>query len=122
MRLGDIYGIPVEQEFPFATIKFSPINIDYWIRLERDYKRSLDDFSSISPDNPIQTLDVILAMLHCATYPYVQDEYTREAWADVLATYAVAYPVLIEWFLKYINDSLVDPSRKPKQGVKRPKS
>lgn len=122
MRLGDIYGIPRVQEFPFATLKFSPINIDYWIRLERDYQRSLDDFASMDGENPLQALDVILAMLHCATYPYVQDEYTREAWADVLVTYAVAYPVLAEWFLRYVNESLVDPSKKPKQGVKRPKS
>ena len=121
MRLGDIYGIPKEQEFPFGKLKFSPINIDYWIRLERDYGKSIEDFANTSPDNPLRTLDVLLSMLHCATYPYVKEEHTFESWMDVLAQYATAYPVLVEWFLLYVNESLAPPDGK-KRKVSRPKS
>ena len=75
----------------------------------------------MAEDNPLRTLDVLLSMLHCATYPYVKEEHTFESWMDVLAQYATAYPVLVEWFLLYVNESLAPPDGR-KGKVSRPKS
>lgn len=123
MTLGDIYGddAPVTKEFPFGTLKFSPLSIDYWLRLQRDHGKTLQDFvelAELDRDDvlsTLQSLQLVVAMLHAATWPYVKGKYDFEAWKNTLFGWVTAYPVLVDWFFtKYVPENLPDGGTRPK--------
>jgi hypothetical protein len=117
LTLGDIYGkeAPIKKEFPFGTFTVSPLDIDFWLRLQRDHGKTLDDFLKLNElqgkenqtEAILETTELLVCMFHAATWPYVnQSEYSSDGWKNAIFLLMTTYPVLGEWFLQHILDSM----------------
>jgi hypothetical protein len=127
LTLSDIYGMeaPVRKEFPFGTFTVSPLDINFWLRLQREHGKTLDDFWRLSElqgkENDqqaiLETTELLVCMFHAATWPYVDHaQYTSEGWKNAVFLLMTTYPVLGEWFLQHVLDSMPKGS-----GQARPK-
>jgi hypothetical protein len=128
IQLGDIYGsdAPVRREFPFGDLTVSPLDLDFWLRLQREHGKTLDDFWRLhelaerESDSAVvlETTELLVCMLHAATWPYVdRGQRTFQGWKNALFVLMTTYPVLAEWFLQHVLESM--PQGK---GRARPKS
>lgn len=128
LKLEDIYGsaVPKTKEFEFGTLTISPLDLDFWMRLQSDHNKTLDDFWNLqtlteedqaSNSVILQTMELLTCMLHAATWPYVKGEREFAAWKQSLFVMMQTYPELGEWFLTHILDSMPES-----KGRARPKS
>lgn len=94
----------------YGNVRFTPINIDYFIRLMDWHQKSFDDvqkalIGASGQSGDVKSLlllqEVLVAMIHTATYPFMQDSVSFESWKGTVTGWVIGKPKLIEWFLNY---------------------
>ena len=104
----------------YGNVRFSPINIDYFIRLQDWHQKSFDDVQKVlveAADRPgdVKSLlllqEVLVAMIHTATYPFVQNEVSFDAWKGTVTGWVLSKPKLVEWFLAYFQGFMPEGKR-----------
>lgn len=122
MDIKHFYDVPTRQEVGrYGLIKFTPININYFLRLQNWHDKSFSEVQNALANvkegdqrTALQLQDALVAMIHTATYPFVKDEHKSEHWEKTVWGWVVNKPKLVEWFLEYFQSFLPEGDKQGK--------
>lgn len=108
MELNQFYNAAIPRETSFGMVRFSPINVDFWVRLLEWHEKSFGEVQRLlsrgagSGLEEAKLLEVLTCLVHTATYPYLREQVSFDAWKDACFNWVVTDPAMVEWFLKYL--------------------
>lgn len=113
MDLNHFYGVTVPKETSFGTVRFTPINVDFWVRLFDWHEKTFGEVQRVLGQQTRNTrleearlLETLTCLVHTATYPHVQASVSSDAWKDACFNWVLTDPGMVEWFLKYLEQFL----------------
>jgi len=106
----------------YGELRFTPINVEFFIRLMDWHQKSFGDVQKALPDasqnQEARTLllfqDMLACLIHTATSPFLKADYTFDAWKAASSTLVLSRPALVEWFMQYFNIFMPEEKKRGK--------
>lgn len=125
MELNQFFSVPVPREASFGTVRFSPISVDFWVRLFDWHEKSFGEVQQTLGTatrgtrlEEARLLEVLTCLVHTATYPYLKEQVSTDTWKDACFNWVLTDAGMVEWFLKYLEGFMPSPAT---SRVKNPK-
>lgn len=118
MELNQFYTVATSKEFSFGVARFTPVNVDFFIRLLEWHGKEYSAVARVLAQEPsskeeeLRLLETTVALIHTATYPYMQDKFTVDVWKNTCFKWVLADANLVRWFLEYFASFLPEGKEK----------